>query len=252
MGEIGKRFVSLVKLQGQHQPAAQALAANLSTEALKWVLVRHVEVAFASMDFWYNVMSAHFRQTQEEEDMLGGFGLEGVAVPAQVMDVVQRERLEEKPLLQPYLETLCGTLLQVMQFPADLEQPAFEMDRFVNLRELCATVTTEALVIVEASWMLGKLGEELTVRCARVPMLWPEVEACMHILTAVAPRAEAGKDEVIPRMVELIPQLQYPPTGDEMLVMRCAAARFVMYTVGYLSMHPAKTFPVSASSSTVS
>merc|ERR1719387_636273 len=176
--------------------------------------------------------------------MLGNYGLEGLVVPAQIQNVVLQERADEKPLLQPYLENLCATLLQVMQFPADLEQPAFEMDRFVNLRELCATVTTEALVIVEASWMLGKLGDELNVRCAKSPMQWPEVEACMHILTAVAPRAEAGKDEVIPRMVELIPQLQYPPTGDEMLVMRCAAARFVMYTVGYLSMHPAKTFPV--------
>merc|ERR1719247_2770236 len=184
MGEIGKRFVSLVKLQGQHQPAAQALAANLSTEALKWVLVRHVEVSFAAMDFWYNIMSSHFRQTQEEDDILGNYEVVGLTTATTIED-----RTEERPLLKPYMEQLCATLLQVMQFPKDLGGN-FELDRFVNLRELCATVTTEALVVVEPGWMLDRLGQELNVRTAAGPagMVWQEVEACMHMLTAVAPR----------------------------------------------------------------
>merc|ERR1719247_409693 len=237
MGEIGKRFVSLVKLQGQHQPAAQALAANLSTEALKWVLVRHVEVSFAAMDFWYNIMSSHFRQLAEEDDILGNFDVVGLTTASTVED-----RSEERPLLKPYMEQLCATLLQVMQFPADLGGN-FELDRFVNLRELCATVTTEALVVVEPAWMLDRLGEELRVRTTG-GMRWQEVEACMHMLTAVAPRAEAGKDQVIPQMIFLIPNLPYPSEGEEMLLMRCAAARFVMYTVGYLSQNEEKTFPV--------
>ena len=33
-------------------------------------------------------------------------------VPAPLHHVVQQERLDEKPLLQPYLENLCATLLQ--------------------------------------------------------------------------------------------------------------------------------------------
>ena len=46
--------------------------------------------------------------------------------------------------------------------------------------------------------MLDRLGQELNVRTAAGPagMVWQEVEACMHMLTAVAPRAEAGKDQV--------------------------------------------------------
>ena len=58
-----------------------------------------------------------------------------------------------------------------MQFPADLEQPAFEMDRFVNLRELCATVTTEVAGAVNS----------LTIRFAKmVARIWardPEMAA---------------------------------------------------------------------------
>jgi hypothetical protein len=175
----------------------------------------------------------------DEEDILGQFDIQGLAAATS-----PEERAAEKPLLKPYLEKLCATLLQVMQFPTSLGGN-FELDRFVNLRELCATITTEALVVVEPQWMLTCLGDELARRApAGQALNWPEVECCMHMLTAVAPRAEAGKDQVIPQMVYMIPSLPYPANGEEMLLMRCAAARFIMYTVGYLSQNEEKTFPV--------
>merc|ERR1719482_420605 len=101
-------------------------------------------------------MSSHFRQLAEEDDILGNFDVVGLTTASTV---------EDRPVLKPYMEQLCATLLQVMQFPADLGGN-FELDRFVNLRELCATVTTEALVVVEPAWMLDRLGQELNVRTA--------------------------------------------------------------------------------------
>ena len=56
-----------------------------------------------------------------------------------------------------------------MQFPSDLEQPAFEMDRFVNLRELCATVTTEVAGAVDSltirfAKMVARIRKEASFR----------------------------------------------------------------------------------------
>ena len=43
----------------------------------------HPEVSFAAMDFWYNIMSSHFRQLAEEDDILGNFDVR----PARRMNV---------------------------------------------------------------------------------------------------------------------------------------------------------------------
>ncbi|CAJ1419685.1 unnamed protein product [Effrenium voratum] len=59
------------------------------------------------------------------------------------------------------------------------------------------------------------------------------------VLTGVASRAPAGQDTVIPRLIELLPQLPYPSEGLKALLLRSAASRLVLFTSGYLALNPA-------------
>lgn len=74
--------------------------------------------------------------------------------------------------------------------------------------------------------------------CGSGNIAWQDIDACVFLLTAVASRAPAGQDAVIPRLIELLPQLPYPTEGFKALLLRCAASRLVLFTSGYLAMHP--------------
>ncbi len=37
---------------------------------------------------------------------------------------------------------------------------------------------------------------------------WSQFEGCVYILTAVAPRMNCGKDEVIPTVLDLVPRIK--------------------------------------------
>ncbi|CAE7720427.1 unnamed protein product [Symbiodinium sp. KB8] len=129
---------------------------------------------------------------------------------------------------------------QAVRYPAEPEQEAhFEWDDFVRFRELCNINITEATVVVTAGWIIEHIGKLLEDICTRNPIPWQDIDACVFVLTGVAPRAAAGQDKVIPRLIELLPQLPYPDAGNKALLMRSAASRLVLFTSGYLALNPA-------------
>ncbi|CAE6969676.1 unnamed protein product [Symbiodinium sp. CCMP2456] len=104
---------------------------------------------------------------------------------------------------------------------------------------MCNINITEATVVVTPAWIIEHTGKLLEEICTRNPIPWQDIDACVFVLTGVAPRAAAGQDKVIPRLIELLPQLPYPDAGNKALLMRSAASRLVLFTSGYLALHPA-------------
>merc|ERR1719343_1552803 len=74
--------------------------------------------------------------------------------------------------------------------------------------------------------------------CSKPTIAWQDIDACVFMLTGVASRAPAGQDTVIPRLIDLLPQLPYPSDGFKALLLRCAASRLVLFTSGYLALNP--------------
>jgi hypothetical protein len=99
---------------------------------------------------------------------------------------------------------------------------------------------SDACAVLEAGWVIDRIGETLDGCCVsenngqQVRAPWEKIEACVHVLTAVAPKAAAGQDRVIPMVLNLLPKLVYPSAGSSGLLLRAAAGRMVTYTAGYL------------------
>merc|ERR1719229_1032979 len=128
---------------------------------------------------------------------------------------------------------------QAVRYPAEPEREAnFEWDEFVRFRETCSINITEACLVVTPAWIIDYIGSVLEEICARQPVAWQDIDACVFVLTGVASRAPAGQDTVIPKLIELLPQLPYHTQGFKALLMRCAASRLILFTSGYLALNP--------------
>ena len=229
---------------------AEAVVQALAEAGLQFVGIRHHEIAIQALDFWYNLLSALLGATdiEDDEDELfvgsdevptsGGGG--GSTFGARSMHLARRfigddEVDEVSPVLAPFFKRLLPTLVQAMCYPSAPENDSnFESELFTQFREIAANVLSEACEVVEPLWMIQVVGETLSGLLANGGS-WNNIEACIHVLTAVAPRLPAGADPVIPMMLEAIPRLTYPDKGESAVLMRGAVGRLVLYTSVYLS-----------------
>jgi len=148
-------------------------------------------------------------------------------------------REEEKPILAPHIEKMVKAHWRAVRYPPEPEKEEhFEWDEFVRFREMCSINITEACLVVTPRWIIDHIGSLLEEICTRHPVAWEDIDACVFVLTGVASRAPAGQDTVIPKLIELLPQLPYHTEGFKALLLRCAASRLILFTSGYLALNP--------------
>lgn len=229
---------------------AQTVISSMSESALHFVQIRHHEIALQALDFWYNLLSALLGATDIEDDEDELFVASDEAPPvggttfsgARSMHLARRfigddDVDEVSPVIAPFFKRLLPALVQAMCFPVNPDMDVnFDPELFTQFREMCGTVLCEACEVVEPLWMIQMIGETLGTLLANHSFAtWHNVEACIQVLTAVAPRLPAGGDPVIPMMLENIPRLAYPETGQPAVLMRGAVGRLVLYTSVYLA-----------------
>jgi hypothetical protein len=229
---------------------AEGVIQNLSESGLQFVAIRHHEIAIQALDFWYNLLSALLGATDIEDDedelFVGSDEVQtsaqgGSAFGARSMHLARRfigddEVSEVGPVIAPFFKRLLPTLVQAMCYPSVPENdPNFEPELFTQFREIAGNVVSESCELVDPLWMIQLIGESLTSVLANQENQWHTLEACIHVLTAVAPRLPAGADPVIPMMLESVPSLSYPDRGEASVLLRAAIGRLVLYTSVYLS-----------------
>lgn len=233
----------------------QTIISSISESALQFVAIRHHEIAIQALDFWYNLLSALLGATDVEDDedelFVGSDDLPPSAtnptssLGARSMHLARRfigddEVDEVSPVIAPFFKRLLPVLVQAMCYPIDPdEDPNFESELFTQFREIAANVLCESGEIVDPLWMIQMVGETLSGLLGSgsgSANNWHNIEACLHVLTAVAPRLPPGSDPVIPVMLETLPRLYYPEKGQPAVLLRSAAGRLVLYTSVYLSM----------------
>ena len=216
--------------------------------ALYFVGVRHLEISSVALDFFYNLLTAYLgaNELADEDDDLFADDLAGSTVG--ISRFLSRRMWNDASqaaalVLRPYFERLLPTLLVALCYPGDPDaDDAFDAETFVQFRETCANVLSDSCAILDAQWVIERIGETLDGCCTAeadgsVTAPWQRIEACIHVLTAVAPKAEAGKDRVIPMVLNLLPRLKYPTQGTSGLLLRAAAGRILTYTGGYVRDH---------------
>mmetsp|Transcript_103923 Transcript_103923/g.289556 ORF Transcript_103923/g.289556 Transcript_103923/m.289556 type:complete len:1080 (-) Transcript_103923:131-3370(-) len=249
VAELGGAFTRLVLadgLAGAPAPAGGPLE-DLAQVALHLCQLRHTELARCGLDFWYAALSQHLGAAAEEEDPFD----EEAALPGQraaaseawaaAKDPTQESerRATERPILAPHIERMVKAHWRAVRYPAEPErEDHFEWDDFVRFREVCAINITEACLVVTPRWIIDHIGSLLEEICTRQPIAWQDIDACVFVLTGVASRAPAGQDTVIPKLIELLPQLPYHTEGFKALLLRCAASRLILFTSGYLALNP--------------
>ena len=216
----------------------------LMEAALYFVGVRHGEISSVALDFFFHLLTAYQGANDpvdEEDDIFADDAATTILRGARYARRYGEAAAEAVaiPILQPYFERLLPTLLLALCYPADPDSDdAFDAENFVSFRETCANVIADSCGILEPSWVISRIGETLdscvTGQTGTVNAPWQKIEACIHILTAVAPKAQAGQDTVIPMVLNLLPRLVYPAKGTPGLLLRAAAGRIVTYTAGYL------------------
>ena len=232
---------------------AQGIIQSLSEAALQFVAIRHHEIAIQALDFWYNLLSALLGASDVEDDedelLVGSDEVPAAAVAgttygARSMHLARRiigddEVDEVSPIIAPFFKRLLPTLVQAMCYPSVPESdPNFEPELFAQFREIAANVLSEACEVVDPLWMIQMVGqtlESLLAAGGNAAGSWHNLEACLHVLTAVAPRLPAGADPVIPMMLENVTRLTYPEKGQAAVLMRAATGRLVLYTSVYLA-----------------
>ena len=233
-----------VQISASLRTRAQSVIQSLSEAGLYFVAIRHHEISIQALDFWYNLLSSLLGATdiEDDEDELLVGSDEVTAVGARSMHLARRfvgddEVDEVGPVLAPFFKRLLPTLVQAMCFPASPESdPNFESELFTQFREMAANVVSEACEVVDPLWMIQLVGDSLsTLLAAQSATHWHNIEACIHVLTAVAPRLPAGGDPVIPMMLENVTRLYLPEKGQPAVLMRGAIGRLVLYTSAYLS-----------------
>ncbi|CAD7945036.1 unnamed protein product [Amoebophrya sp. A120] len=173
--------------------------------ALHWLQIRQVDLARGGLEFWYGAIVSHHSD------------------PVNAC---------EKEQLHPWLEKFTYACLKCTRYPANPDAHiGFETDHFVRFREQCNQCLTEAVAqVLPVSWVIHVVGDEINKLHE-----WNDLDAAIFILTGVAPRARAGQDNVIPRLIERIPNFPYPETGLPALLLRISAGRLILYTAGYLA-----------------
>lgn len=234
MAELGGHFVRFVVSDGN----LPAVLNDLSTLAQHFVRLRHTDLARCGLDFWYQGLAVHLGAEAIEEDPFdeegGGQAWAGHRDP----DAETHRRSLEKPKLEQHIQAMVQAHWQAVRYPAEPEQEVnFEWDDFVRFRELCNINITEACLVVTPRWIIEHIGQLLEEICKQNPIPWQDIDACVFVLTGVASRAPAGQDTVIPRLIELLPQLPYPTEGVKALLLRSAASRLVLFTSGYLALN---------------
>lgn len=260
VGELGGMFARLTVAVGASaasggtgdSPQAQELVGilgNLSEVALHFCALRSTDLAKCGLDFWYMVLSQHLGALTEEDDVFDeDAGPQALGRPLSDawagnrgadQDADLQRRADEKPFLAPPVQRMVEAHWRAVRYPAEPElQSNFEWDEFVRFREMCAINVTEACLIVTPRWIIEYVGQVLEKTCATAPIAWQDIDACVFLLTAVASRAPAGQDTVIPRLIGLLPELPYPTEGFKATLLRCAASRLVLFTSGYLALNP--------------
>jgi len=234
--ELGGLFCRLV-VQQPPEPAFATPLSELAQVALHLCALRHTDLARCGLDFWYQCLAQHLGAQAGEEDPF-----DEELAPREFQRDPEREtqrRLEERPLLQPHVEQMVRSHWRAVRYPEEPErEDHFEWDEFVRFRELCSINITEACLVVTPRWIIEHVGSILEEICARTPIKWQDIDACIFVLTGVASRAPAGQDQVIPKLLELLPQLPYPTEGFKALLLRSSASRLVLFTSGYLALNP--------------
>lgn len=226
----------------QHSPMLLALAEvvhHLCT-------LRHTDLAKSGLDFWYSVFAQHLGANAEEDDP---FDDEAQVAAMRVgldnwpqsrdPDAETQRRADERPILQPFIEKMVKSHWRAVRFPGEPEmEQHFDWDEFARFREFCSFNITEACLVVTPRWIIDHMGTLLEQICSSQTINWQDIDACVFVLTGVASRAPAGQDTVIPKLIELLPQLPYNDTGFKALLFRNAASRLILFTSGYLALHP--------------
>lgn len=223
---------------------------DLVDVALHLCQLRNVDLAKHGLDFWYQALSEYFGAGGDEDDPFDEEGLLGaaaaratgaeirLAVRNPIQDSVRREL--EKPIFVPHMQKMVQSHWKAVRYPPEPElEEHFDWDDFVRFREQCSINITESCLIVGANWIIDYVGSILEEICATKQIAWQDIDACVFVLTGVASRAAAGQDTVIPKLIELLPQLPYSQTGFKSLLLRSAASRLVLFTSGYLALNAA-------------
>nr|CEL66380.1 TPA: hypothetical protein BN1204_021970 [Neospora caninum Liverpool] len=207
------------------------------------------------------------------------------AAAKRIYDAVAVETEERRQrLLHVYLHFLDVLLGQLGAPSADaVVDERVDLERWSRFRDEAAVNLTEATLVVGHARLLEKTKEELgkilalaavgpadsangdsagaatnlkKAHSAEASLPWQRLEACLFVLTTVAPRAPAGEDMVIPLSLDLLPRLPYETaldlgnaeavsgktprrsTGEERetaaLFLHAAAGRFILWTAGYI------------------
>ncbi|CAD7950981.1 unnamed protein product [Amoebophrya sp. A25] len=176
----------------------------LADVALHWLTIRQVDIARGGLEFWYGTIVAQQNEAGSEN----------------------------KEILHPFFERFTFACLKCTRYPAVPEaHEGFETDHFVRFREQCNQCLTDAVVsILPVSWVIHVVGDHISTLHE-----WNDLDAALFILTGVAPRARAGQDNVIPKLIDQIPNFNYPTSGLPALILRISAGRLILYTAGYLA-----------------
>lgn len=256
VGELGGTFERLLVADAANPgaPLCSTLS-DLAEVALHFCQLRHTDLAKCGLDFWYTALAQHLGAAAEEEDPFD----EEASLPGPKLTLSEawaakdadperrrlgqttskQQRDAERPVLTPFIERMVKAHWQAIRYPAEPElEEHFEWDEFVRFREMCSINITEACTIVTPRWIIEYIGSLLEQICMRKSIDWQDIDACVFVLTGVAPRAPAGQDTVIPKLIELLPQLPYHTEGFKALLLRCAASRLILFTSGYLALNP--------------
>jgi len=252
VGELGGAFMRLIVAdgrEGQMMSQNDGAVNDIAEVALHFCVLRHTDLAKCGLDFWYSALSQHLGAGSvviEEDDVFDEeANLPGQKPPwAQSRDpkaeqAEQQRRQDERPIIATHIENMVKAHWRAVRYPAEPEQEAhFDWDEFVRFREICSVNITEACLVVTPRWIIDHVGTLLEEICTKRPIAWQDIDACVFVLTGVASRAPAGQDTVIPRLIELLPQLPYHTEGFKALLFRNAASRLILFTSGYLALNP--------------
>jgi len=249
VGELGAAFARLLLadvVQNSMAPTPQETPGplkDLADVALHFCALRHIGLAKCGLDFWYAVLARHLGAASDETDPFEEEAppmLVRPSVPNWAQDNREQElarRAQERPILAPHIEAMVKVLWRAVRYPAEPEQEEhFDWDEFIRFREMCSINITEACLVVTPRWIIDHIGLILN-EIVQKQIAWQDIDACVFVLTGVASRAPAGQDTVIPKLIELLPDLPYPKEGFKASLLRSAASRLVLFTSGFLALN---------------
>ena len=241
------------KLDISYLPKMTNVLQAMMESALYFVGVRHGEISTVALDFFFHLLSSFQGSSDpsdEDDELFADEGVSSMMLAGlrggRFGRRAESSEISTVPILQPYFERLLPTLLVALCYPSDPDSDdAFDAEGFVAFRETCAQILSDSCAIVEPGWVIERIGQTLdaciggsgsgiSMYGPPIQAPWQRVEACIHILTAVDPKAAAGQDRVIPMVLNLLPRLVYPDRGTPGLLLRASAGRIVTYTAGYL------------------